>query len=85
MAPDHLLLPGATSGILVSPKRGPHWVRIVAISLGILTVLIGGADMFSRVSEKVLGCSAQNLTFGPAIGALDPSALSSAGATEPCE
>jgi hypothetical protein len=84
MAQDHLLLPRATAPTLVSVRR-PHWVRRIVIVLGVLAVLIGGADMLARLSQRVLGCEANGTVFGPAIGAIDPGATGQAGAAEGCK
>jgi hypothetical protein len=86
MTDHHLLLPGAKTPVLISTDRRPHhWLRKVAIALGILAVLIGAADMLTRFSHTVFGNCAINMSFGPAISAIDPSAGQSAGGAAPCK
>ncbi len=85
MANDHLLLPGAKTGIMVTPPHSSHWLRKVVIALGVLAVLVGGADALSRFSQNMFGCNAGALSFAPAITLIDPSAVSKTGAEAPCK
>lgn len=86
MSDTHLLLPGAKTAVLVSSRAGStHWVRKVAIGLGILAILIGAADLLARLSYKAFGACGAAVSFGPAISALDPKATQSAGGATPCK
>ncbi len=86
MSDTHLLLPGAKTAVLI-PSRQPstHWFRKTVIVFGILAVLVGAADMLARFSHTVFGACATTMSFGPAISAIDPSALPAAGGGTPCK
>ena len=64
-----------------TPRR--NWLRIVAITFGFFVVLVGAADVATRVAHAALGSNASLDIFAPAITITDPSALSSLKATTP--
>lgn len=74
MSEKPLLLYSARSGVIVVPTPS-HWWRKGAIALGVLAVLIGGADVTSRLSRGVLGDKAIFVAFAPAAAIADPSLL----------
>ena len=75
MSNEPLLLPSAKSGILIEPRPISRWWRIGAITIGILVVGLGGADVVSRFGEKVLAGNTNFFAFAPAILSLDPSLI----------
>ena len=78
-----LLLGEAKSGVLVSPQN-IFWWRVAAISLGVLAVAIGAADLTSRFSNNILGCKSTFVAFAPAAALFNPHAVSSTPAGNPC-
>jgi len=79
MSEKPLLLSSARSGVLAdSPRHPSHWLRKVAIALGVLAVLIGAADVMARVSKSTFGDSASFMAFAPAAAIVDPSLLNPA-------
>jgi LPXTG-site transpeptidase (sortase) family protein len=66
--PKRLLLPGAKSGVLLgNPAPLPSiWGRRLALLLGVVAILVGGADAFSRVAERVFDNDAVFIAFAPA-------------------
>lgn len=75
MHEKHLLLPSAKSGVLVPAQqsRGARIARYVALSIGVLCVAIGAADVSTRLVQSV-GDDAAFLAFAPAV-ALDAPSL----------
>lgn len=55
-------------------------LRLVALCVGVAVVLIGAADLMSRVAHASLGDFTARVAFGPAIAITDPEVLG-AGAT----
>lgn len=75
-----LLLPSAKSGILIAP--GPQArLRLAALAVGACVVLVGAADLTTRLAHAALGPSAGALAFAPAIALTDPSVLAAATST----
>lgn len=74
MPENHLLLQSAKSGVLVVPahERRAHYLRLAATAVGILCVLVGAADMTSRL-VKSAGPDAAFLAFAPAAAINRPS------------
>lgn len=72
MSENHLLLSSARSGVLVVRKERPHWTRRIVISLGVLAVVVGGADVAARFSKNMFGDRASFIAFAPAILLVDP-------------
>ncbi|HYF13275.1 MAG TPA: hypothetical protein VD928_03190 [Candidatus Paceibacterota bacterium] len=83
MTEGPLLLPEAKSGVLMSP-RNVFWWRVAAISLGVLAVAVGAADLSSRFTNSVLGCNSTFTAFAPAVSLLDPESISTTSAQDPC-
>ena len=50
-------------------------MRKVIIALGVLAVLVGGADASTRLSKSLLGENASLVAFAPVITLVDPQAL----------
>lgn len=76
MSEKLLLLSGAKSGVLVSARRKrPHWLRRMAVVVGVLVILVGAADVVGRLSRSV-SFDGGFTAFAPAITLIDPSALS---------
>ncbi len=76
MSKEPLLLPSARSGIIIT--RQPHispWWRRAAILFGLLVVIVGGADVVTRFSERALGSDVNFFAFGPAALITDPSLI----------
>ncbi len=72
--PGKLLLPSAKSGVLIEGARkspSPWWRRI-AISIGVLAVLVGLADVTTRVANQLFGDDAAFFTFAPAALLFEP-------------
>ena len=85
MSAKHLLLPSAKSAVLVhrSPDRRAHWLRMAAVVVGILCIVVGLADVSSRLARATLGDDAALLAFGPAAAIQTPIATSTKGALIP--
>ncbi len=68
MPENHLLLQSAKSGILVASadSRRAHNIRLAATAVGMVCVLVGAADMTSRL-VKSIGPDATFLAFAPAV------------------
>ena len=68
MPENHLLLQSAKSGILVvsAHERRAHYLRLAATAVGMLCVLVGAADMTSRLVKRA-GPDAAFLAFAPAV------------------
>lgn len=77
MQEKHLLLPSAKTAILVTPARPAHYVRMAAVGVGLLCVLVGAADMTSRLARSVAGVGDNSslVAFGPAIALQNPGLL----------
>lgn len=77
-----LLLPSAKSGVIVphSHPRHVHYVRYAAIAVGILCVLVGLADLTTRLANSV-GDDAGFLAFAPAAALNTPLAPTSTPGT----
>lgn len=73
-----LLLASAKSGVLVASaaERRAHWVRMAALVVGLLCVLVGAADLASRVATSVGGDNAALTAFGPAAALGNPQFVS---------
>lgn len=78
MPEKHLLLPSAKSAVLVGAHGRPHYVRVGALIIGLLCVVVGGADLTTRLVER-LGPDAAFVAFAPA------AALGDAVSTLPAE
>lgn len=67
MQENHLLLQPAKSGVLVASahERRAYYLRFAATAVGVLCVLVGGADLTSRLVNS-LGPDAAFLVFAPA-------------------
>lgn len=70
MSEKHLLLPSAKSGVLVKQGGYYNWVYYAALAVGLLVVLVGLADVTTRLSTGVLGDRVLFNAFAP-LGALD--------------
>src|SRR3989344_9583914 len=72
--PKRLLLPASKSGVLIkNPRPGiSRWWRRAALALGLVVVLIGGADVAARFAERFLGDDAAFSAFAPAALLLEP-------------
>lgn len=64
-----LLLPSVRAAVLVSkPRRSrTHFVRLAAVAIGLFCVMVGTADVASKVSDNVLGGDAAIVAFGPIV------------------
>ncbi len=86
MLEKHLLLPSAKSAVLVGSNGRSHYVRVGAVIIGLLCVIVGGADLTTRLVER-LGPGAAFVAFAPAAalgGPLEPTAAAvSAGVIVP--
>lgn len=71
MSEKPLLLSPAKSGILVITRETR--TRLLFTCIGVAVVLVGAADLMSRVAHNVLGNNAGAIAFGPAISLVDPS------------
>jgi LPXTG-site transpeptidase (sortase) family protein len=73
MSEKPLLLSSAKQGVLVRTKPMNPW-RLIATAIGLLMVLIGAANVASRVATAAFGSSAALTAFAPAaILSLNPS------------
>jgi hypothetical protein len=76
MTDTHLLLPGAKTAILIPNNRmraKRHWSHMMIIGFGLLVILVGAADLLTRLSHKAFGECGAAVIFGPAISVLDTS------------
>jgi LPXTG-site transpeptidase (sortase) family protein len=71
-----LLLSPAKSGVLVPASVSRTHLALFVV--GAIVVLVGAADIASRVAHSVLGDAAGAAAFGPAISIVDPSATGAA-------
>ncbi len=72
MSEKHLLLPSAKSAVLVHERsRAHHYVRNTVVIIGVLCVLVGGADVASRFTNN-LGPDAAFNAFAPAAALNNP-------------
>ena len=81
-----LLLPSAKTAVWVRPGAGyPHYVRWAAVGIGLLCVLVGAADVTTRLAGTVAGDNAALVAFGPAVALKNPGlfATSSPGVLVP--
>ncbi|TSC69682.1 MAG: peptidase C60 family protein [Parcubacteria group bacterium Gr01-1014_56] len=62
-------------------KERSHWLRKSAVGLGLVAIIVGGADVATRLSKNVFGDQASLLAFAPAAILIDPS-LSGIAATQ---
>lgn len=84
MSKEPLLLPSARSAVLLGPRPISPWWRRGAISAGMLVVIVGAADVTSRVGERVLGADAALFAFAPIALIDDPSLITAiTGTTTP--
>lgn len=68
------MLPSAKSGVLIkapSPIISSWWRRI-AIAVGVVAILVGGADAFSRLAHTFMGVDAGFFSFAPAALIVEP-------------
>ena len=74
MQENHLLLQSAESGVLVASahSRRAQNIRLAAIAVGMVCVLVGAADVTSRLVKSV-GPDATFLAFAPAAAINNPS------------
>ncbi len=74
MQENHLLLQSAKSGVIVAPahERRAYNTRVAIIAVGIVCVLVGAADITSRLVNN-LGPDAAFLAFAPAVTINRPS------------
>jgi len=79
MSERPLLLSPAKTGILVTHREAR--LRLVLTVAGIAVVLVGAADLASRVAHATFGNAAGAIAFGPAISLVDPSAAGAATST----
>jgi sortase A len=72
-----LLLPSAKTAVLVraGSARPAHYVRMAAIGIGVLCVLVGAADVTSRLARSVEGSDSALVAFGPAVALQNPGLL----------
>jgi len=56
-------------------------LRLVFTCIGVAVVLVGAADLMSRLAHNVLGNGAGAIAFGPAISLVDPSVNGAAATT----
>lgn len=69
---------------MITPRpRHPHWLRTIVLALGALAVLVGGADMVSRLSSALPGAgnNASFAAFAPLAALDDPAVRSALGET----
>lgn len=73
MQENHLLLQSAKSGVLVvsAHERRAHYLRLAATAVGMACVLVGAADVTSRVVKNI-GPDATFLAFAPAVAINNP-------------
>ncbi len=87
MQEKFLLLPSAKSAVLIDTNQ-PRYarpVRLVALGLGLVCILVGAADLSSRLARATFGEDANLLAFAPAIALEEHTvaATSTAGAIVP--
>jgi len=80
MSEKPLLLSPAKTGILLMSGRESR-LHLVLACIGVAVVLVGAADLTTRLATNVLGNSAGAIAFGPAISLVDPSVLGTAATT----
>lgn len=51
---------------LVPHKRSDRYVRVVVVCLGIFAILVGAADVTSRLAARYMGDEALQSAFAPA-------------------
>ncbi len=56
-------------------------LRLALTCIGIVVVLVGAADITTRLAHNVLGSSAGAMAFGPAISLVDPSVMGGSAPT----
>lgn len=87
MHEKHLLLPSAKSGVMVYSRtaRYAQYFRYAVVSIGVLCVAIGAADVTTRVVERAGGAQAGFTAFAPAAALDNPNlfATTTAGALLP--
>ena len=75
MSERPLLLSSAKSGVLVSRSTPSPWWRRGAIAFGVMAIVVGAADVASRLSHIWhLASDAAFMAFAPAAALEDPSA-----------
>lgn len=74
MQENPLLLQSAKSGVLVASthSRRAHYLRLAATAIGVVCVVVGGADLTSRLVGS-LGSDAAFLAFAPPAALSNPS------------
>jgi LPXTG-site transpeptidase (sortase) family protein len=75
-----LLLPAAKRGLPFRGSSREYYIRLAALIVGGLMVLIGAADLMTRVAHAVLGNDAATQIFAPAPASAE--VLSAASTTE---
>ena len=67
MSEKPLLLSSAKSGVLVEKTSGEKIWLFAMAAVGLFVVLVGAADVSSRLSTAVFGRSAALMAFAPAV------------------
>jgi LPXTG-site transpeptidase (sortase) family protein len=69
-----LLLPSARSGVLLESPQ-PHvspWWRRITVAIGVVTVVVGAADVFTRVASFISETDLSFTAFAPGALIIDP-------------
>jgi sortase (surface protein transpeptidase) len=61
-----LLLPAKQKSLLADASH-LHWIRLAAIVIGLFVVLVGAADLTTRLARATLGDDALFVAFAPAV------------------
>jgi LPXTG-site transpeptidase (sortase) family protein len=64
MSEKPLLLSSAKSGVIVTPNSGAGW-RIAATTIGLFVIIVGAADVASRLAHAAFGANANLMVFAP--------------------
>ncbi len=67
MSEKPLLLSSAKSGVLVNKRKGERVFLYVMACIGLFVILVGAADVSSRVSRTMFGDNALFTAFAPAV------------------
>ena len=76
-----LLLSAAKTAVLVQVQSREARLRLAALCVGVVVVLVGAADITSRVAHSVFNGNAGAVAFAPAVAALDPHVLGGTATT----
>lgn len=71
--------------VALLPASGEARLRLLAACVGTFVVLVGAADVTSRLAHAVLGSQGASLAFAPAIALEDPSILGAAASASTTE